>query len=215
MELKSQISDVLKYYPSLSFNEISNSIDGELFISKDDSYDVSIELDLYPKHFPRVFETGERIPRKVSRHIYSDSGSCCLSTSAKAQILLKTQIHTLYPFVKEIVIPYFQNNSYFEINGHYKTNEYSHNKLGIIEGYRDILQTDNDYQIAQVMLHRIERKKLKMHDLCYCGSGQIMKKCKNGRHYNCYKDLLKIDIDVLQKDLIVVIELLKQINYLK
>ena len=140
MELKSQISDVLKHYPSLSFNEINNSIDGELFISKDDSYDVSIELEPYPKHFPRVFETGERIPRKVSRHIYSDSGSCCLSTQAKAQILLKTQIKTLYLFVKEILVPYFQNNSYFEINGHYKTEEYSHNQLGIIEGYREILQ---------------------------------------------------------------------------
>lgn len=215
MDLKSQISDVLKQYPSLSFNEINNSIDGELFISKEDYYDVSIELEPYPKHFPRVFETGERIPRKVSRHIYSDSGSCCLSTQAKAQILLKKQIHSLYLFVKEIVIPYFQNNSYFEINGHYKTNEYSHNKLGIIEGYRDILQTDNDYQIAQVMLDRIKRKKLKIHDLCYCGSGQIMKKCKNGRHYNCYKDLQKIDIDVLQIDLMVVVDLIKQNNYPK
>lgn len=212
MELKSQISDVLKYYPSLSFNEINNSIYGELFISKDDSYDLLIELDPYPKHFPRVFETGERIPRKVSRHIYSDSGSCCLSTLAKAQILLKTQIQSLYLFVKEIVIPYFQNNSYFEINGHYKTDEYSHNKLGIIEGYRDILQTNNDYHIAQVMLHRIEKKKLKLHDLCYCVSGQIIKKCNNGRHYNCYKNLQKIDIDVLQNDLIVFIELLKQIS---
>lgn len=212
MALKSQISDVLTYFPSLSFNEINNSIDGELFISKEDYYDISIELEPYPKHFPRVFETGERIPRKVSRHIYSDSGSCCFSTQAKAQILLKKQIHSLYLFVKEIVIPYFQNNSYFEINGHYKTNEYSHNKLGIIEGYRDILQTNNDYQIAQVMLQRIERKKIKMHDLCYCGSGLIMKKCNNGRHYICYKDFQKIDIDVLQNDLIAVIDLLKQIN---
>lgn len=212
MEFKSQISDVLKYFPNLSFNEINNSFDGELFISKDDSYDVSIELEPYPKHFPRVFETGERIPRKVSRHIYSDSGSCCLSTKAKAQILLKTQIKTLYLFVKEIVVPYFQNNSYFELTGHYKTKEFSHNKLGIIEGYRDILQTNNDYHIAQVILHRIERKKLKMHDLCYCGSGQFIKRCNNGKHYNCYKVFRKIDIDVLQNDLIVFIELLKQIS---
>ena len=177
MELKSQIEEVLIHYPDLSYNEINNSIYGELFISKDDSYDVTIELEPYPKHFPKVFEVSERIHRKVTRHTYSDSGSCCLSTQAKAQILLKTHINTLYQFVKEIVIPYFQNNSYFEINGHYKTEEYSHNKLGIIEGYRDILQTSNDYRIAQIMLHRIERKKLKMHDLCYCGSGKFIKKC--------------------------------------
>lgn len=209
MELKSQISEVLEHYHGLSFNEINNSIDGELFISKDDSYDVSIELAPYPKFFPQVFEIGERIPRKVTRHIYTDTGSCCLSTSAKAQILLKSQIQSLYLFVKEIVMPYFQNNSYFEIKGHYKTDEYSHNKLGIVEGYRDILQTNNDYLIARLMLNRIEHKKLKMHDLCYCGSGQKIKKCNACKHYTCYKSFRKIDIDILQNDLIIFIDLLK------
>lgn len=209
MELSPQIQEVLAHYPYLTFNEINNSIDGELFISKEDSYDVSIILRQYPKHFPLVFEIGERIPRKLTRHIYSDTGSCCLSTLAKAQILLKTKITTLYLFVKEVVIPYFQNNSYFEINGRYKTDEYSHNKLGIVEAYRDILRTNNDYSIAQLILNRIEHNKLKMHDLCYCGSGQKMKKCNRCKHYTCYKNFCKIDIDVLQNDLLIFIDLLK------
>lgn len=215
MEFKSQIKEVLLHYPELSFNEISNSINGELFISKDDSYDVSIELEPYPKHFPRVFEIGERIPRKVTRHIYSDIGSCCLSTQAKAQILLKSQIKTLYSFVKEIVIPYFHNNSYFEINALYKTDEYSHNKLGIVEGYRDILQTNNDYLIAQLMLNRIEHKRLRMSDKCYCGSGEKIKKCNDFKHYTCYKSFRKIDIDILKNDLIIFIELFKSKGILK
>jgi len=215
MELKSQILEVLEHYPDLSFNEINNSIDGELFISNEDFYDVLIELDQFPENFPKVFETGERIPRKVTRHIYSDSGSCCLSTQAKAQVLLKTQINTLYLFVKEIVVPYFQNNSYYEINGHYKTEEYSHNKLGIIEAYRDILQISDDYRIGKLMFHRIEGKKLRMHDLCYCGSGQIIKKCNNRKHYHCYKDLRKIDIDILKIDLVLFIEILQTQKIIK
>ncbi|MDE5417645.1 hypothetical protein L3049_06450 [Labilibaculum sp. DW002] len=210
MELNLQIQEVLKHYPDLSFNEINNSIDGELFISKDDSYDVSIELEPYPRHFPRLFEVSERIPRKVTRHTYTDTGSCCLSTQAKAQILMRTEVETLYLFVKEVVVPYFQNNSYFEINGHYKTDEYSHDKLGIIEGYRDILQSNNDLLIARLMINRIEYKKLKMHDLCYCGSGQIMKKCHNGRHHTCYKDFRKIDIELLQCDLRIFIDKIKK-----
>ena len=210
MELKYQVSELLGHYPGLSFNEINNSIDGELFISKDDSYDVSIELEPYPRNFPKVFEVSERIPRKVTRHIYSDSGSCCLSTQAKAQVLLKTKITSLYLFVKEIVVPYFQNNSYFELKGRYKTDEYSHNQLGVIEGYRDILKLDNDYLIARLMYNRIEYKKLKMHDLCYCGSGQVLKKCNGGIHFNCYKDFRKIDIDVLKGDLMVFMKYLKQ-----
>jgi hypothetical protein len=209
MEFKSQIEEVLLYYPDLSFNEINNSIDGELFISKDDSYDVSIELETYPKYFPKVFEIGERIPRKISRHIYSDTGSCCLSTQAKAQILLKTKIDSLYLFIKEIVVPYFQNNSYFEINGRYKTDEYSHDKRGVIEGYRDILQTNNDYLIAKLIVGRIKGMKLRLHDLCYCGSGLSMKKCNNYTHYKCYKDFRKIDAEVLLNDISIFMELIK------
>ncbi len=203
MDISKQIEEVLRHYSGLSFNENNNSIDGELFISEDDSYDVSIHLETYPKHFPRVFETGERIPPKVSRHIYSDTKSCCLATQAKAQILLKTEISTLNLFIKEIVVPYFQNNSYFEINGKYKTDEYAHDKSGVIEGYKDILQTNNDYLIARLMAGRIEGVKMRLHDKCYCGSGISMKKCNNNLHYKCYKDFRKIDKDVLMNDLAV------------
>lgn len=210
MDIKTQIEEVLKHYTGLSYNEINNSIDGELFISEDDSYDVSILLKSYPKHFPQVYETGERIPPKVSRHIYSDTKSCCLSTQAKAQILLKTQINSLYLFVKQIVIPYFQNNSYFEINGKYKTDEYAHNKSGIIEGYRDILQTNNDYLIARLIATRIKGAKLRLHDNCYCGSGLSIKTCNNYKHYKCYKDFRKIDKDVLMNDIPIFWEIIKK-----
>lgn len=209
MDIRKQIEEVLRYYSGLSLNDNNNSIDGELFISEDDSYDITIHLEPYPKHFPRVFETGERIPPKVSRHIYSDTKSCCLSTQAKAQILLKTQISSLHLFIREIVIPYFQNNSYFEINGKYKTDEYAHDKIGVIEGYRDILQLNNDYLIARLIVGRIEGVKLRLHDNCYCGSGVSIKKCNNYTHYKCYKDFRKIDKDVLMKDIFIFMDYMK------
>lgn len=212
MELKSQILEVVNRYQGLSYNEVNNSLDGELFISDDDSYEVSIVLNPYPKDFPLVFETGERIPLKVSRHIYSDTKSCCLTTQAKAQILLRTQISTLYLFVKEIVIPYFQNNSFFELNGRYKTDEYSHNQMGVIEGYRDILQLPNDYSILELISQRIKGNKLGMHSQCYCGSQLSLKKCKGGDHYKCYKDFRKIDKALLTKDGVVI---LKNLNKLR
>lgn len=210
MDIKTQIEEVLKHYSGLSYDENNNWIEGELFISEDDSYDVSIHLEPYPKHFPRVFEKGERIPPKVSRHIYSDTKSCCFSTQAKAQILLKTDICTLHLFIKEIVIPFFQNNSYFEINGKYKTDEYAHDKIGVIEGYRDILQTNNDYLIARLIAGRIEGAKIRLHDKCYCGSGVSMKKCNNYMHYKCYKDFRKIDKDVLENDISIFMDFIKK-----
>ncbi len=209
MDLKQQIQEVHNHYQNLYYNEINNSIKGELLISKGDSYDVSILLAPYPILFPQVFELSERIPRKVTRHIYSDSGSCCFTTQAKSQILLKTKITSLYLFVKEIAVPYFKNNSFYELNGNYKTEEYSHNTMGIIEGYRDILQTNSNLNIARLMMQRIERKKLKIHDLCYCGSGQILKKCNRGEHSICYKDFRKIEIDLLKNDMVYFLKLIK------
>lgn len=209
MELKDQIFEVINRFPQLSYNEINNSIEGELFISKDDSYHVLMDLKPYPKYFPKVFELDERIPKKVARHIYSDSESCCFTTQAKSQIFLKTTITSLYLFVKEVAIPYFQNNSYYEINGKYKTLEYSHNGMGVIEGYRDILQTSNDRNIAVLMFQRIKGTKLRLHDLCYCGSKQVLKKCESGKHFSCYKEFRKIDLEQLISDMKPFIKLIK------
>jgi len=201
MHINQQIIEVIKHYPTLNHDEINNSLNGELFISKGDSYDVIIELGSFPKSFPVVYEVGERIPREIHRHTYSDTGSCCLTTKAKADILLKTKIANLHLFVKDIVVPYFQNNSYFEINEEYKTEEYSHNGLGVVEGYRDILQTSNDRMIERLILYHAQgNKKLRLHDTCYCGSGLSFKHCNQGKHYKCYKDFRKIENDTLKND---------------
>ncbi len=201
MDIKQEINEVLLKYKTLSYNSNSNHISGELFISKDDSYDILIDLSSYPSSFPNVFETSERIPIKVDRHIYTDTGSCCLTTKAKAQVLLKTQITSLTIFIKEIVIPYFQNNSYFEINKKYKTDEHSHGVLGIVEGYRDILKMNKDYLIAKLMYNRINGEKLKIHNNCYCGSGITLKKCTSGLHDKHYRLFKKIDKPLLEYDL--------------
>ncbi|MFW5803629.1 MAG: hypothetical protein ACOCWG_00190 [bacterium] len=209
MHIKQQISEVLLQYPTLHYLETNNSFNGELFVSAGDSYDVSIEIDGYPKNFPVVYEVGERIPRKVHRHIYTDTGSCCLSTRAKAQILLQTKITSLYLFIKDVVVPYLQNNSFYEINGKYNTEEYSHNRLGVVEAYRDILQTNNDKNIGRIILyHARGNKKLRLHDTCYCGSGLSFKQCNHGKHFECYKDFRKIEIATLQHDFVIFAELL-------
>jgi len=201
MDIKQEIATVLTQYYTLSYDSNKNEFVGELYISKEDSYDILIQLNPYPYSFPIVFETADRIPKKLDRHIYTDTGSCCLTTSAKAQILLKTQITSLSLFIKEIVIPYFQNNSYFEINKEYRTDEYSHGVLGIVEGYRDILKMNNDFLIAKLMYNRINGEKLKIHNNCYCGSGIYMKKCTSGLHDKHYRLFKKIEIPLLEHDL--------------
>ena len=200
MDIKDQIKQVLEQYPKLAYDSASNCLFGELLISQGDTYGVRIELNHYPKLFPSVYETNERIPPTVGRHIYSDSGACFLTTNAKAQILLQTRIKNLVLFIHEIVVPYFQNNSYYEINGRYLTDEYSHGGIGVIEGYRDILGINQDLSIAKLMYHRVLGKKLRIHDQCYCESGSSLKKCHGGKHDQFYRDFKKIQKPLLQHD---------------
>ncbi len=170
-------------------------------VVSDDYYDICIELSPYSEYFPVVFETGERIPKKVDRHVYSDTGSCCFTTNAMAQILLKTSITSLMDFMKEIVIPYFMNNSYYEIHDRYFDVEYSHGPVGVVEGYRDIFQIADEFRIAKVMFDYLNGGKLKVHQNCYCGSGKSLLRCKNGIHDKCYRNFRKVSQEQIRLDL--------------
>jgi len=201
MDIKAQINDVLKEYPNLYFDPEANIFNGSIKIDPVDLYDIIIELTPYPRFFPVVYETSERIPKKAGRHIYTDSGSCCFTTNAKAQILLKTKITSLLAFMEEIVEPYFLNNSFYEIHGRYYDEEYSHGPLGVVEGYRDILQILDDLCIARIMIDYLNDGKLNVHKNCYCGSGITLLKCKNGIHDKCYRNFRKVNRDQIHVDL--------------
>ena len=51
------------------------------------------------------------------------------------------------------------------------------------------------------MLQRLDNKKLRIRDLCYCDSGENLKKCNNCLHFNNYRLLRMIDKKVLYNDL--------------
>lgn len=210
MEIKKQISDLLNKYKDLKYFEDKNIIVGKMYLSENDFYEISIDLSPYPKRFPSVEETSERIPKKADRHIYTDDGTCCFTTTAKAQILLKTKIKSLESFVRLIVVPYLENNSYYEINKKYFTEEYSHNIKGILEGYRDILGLDNDYKIVATMYDRITNNEAKYQSKCFCGGTKPLRKCSNGRHFKNYNKLKLIDRNTLISDFTNIVDYIKK-----
>jgi hypothetical protein len=201
MGIDPQVKLVLEKYPKLTIDPGANTLTGSIRVDSEDYYDISIDLSPYPEYFPVVFETGERIPKKIDRHVYTDTGSCCFTTNAKTQILLKTVITSLMDFMKEIVVPYFMNNSYYEINGRYYDEEYSHGPVGVVEGYRDILQISDDLRIAKVMFDYLNGGKLDVHQNCYCGSGKSLLRCRNGIHDKCYRNFRKVSQEQIQLDL--------------
>ena len=201
MDISNQIDEVQAKHKGLIFHLKDAALSGELVLPEGDSYELRIVLSQYPRFFPTVYETGGRIPVKMDRHMYIDTGSCCFTTSAKSQILLKTKITSLLKFVDEIVVRYLENNSFYEINGEYCYEEYDHGSLGVIQSYQDILAIKKVKSIAKLMLQRLDNKKLRIRDLCYCDSGQSLKKCTNGIHCINYKNFRLIEKDVLFSDL--------------
>ena len=201
MDIRHEIEVVLKKYPALVHHLENNSLSGELFLPDGDSYEILIFLNNYPDHFPIVIETGGRIPKKLDRHIYTDRGSCCFTTAAKAQILLRTKITSLVKFIDEIVIRYFQNNSFYELNNKYCFEEYEHGALGVVQSYQDILGVKSLSVIVKLILQRLKNSKLTLRDLCFCNSGQSLKKCNSGLHCKNYRTFRMIDKSVLFNDL--------------
>ncbi|MRT17512.1 hypothetical protein F3C99_11155 [Vitellibacter sp. q18] len=194
--MENEIQKVLEKYQELKYEKEKNILSGILNISSGDSYEVLIKLDSYPRFFPVVFEMGGRIPRKADRHIYTNSGSCCFTTRAQSQILLKTRIRSLLQFMDEIVVRYFENNSYFEINKRYFGEAYNHGIKGVVEGYQDILGVEDLQLIFKVIGQRIKNLKINRNDLCYCESGRKLKRC----HGESYRNFRKIEREVVVSD---------------
>jgi hypothetical protein len=197
-----QISEIENKY-SLRFDESKSEFSGNLYVEQNDCYQISIDITPFPSSFPIVKELGERIPRKADRHLYSDA-SCCLTTKAKEQLLLKKN-KTLDVFIADIVIPFFQNNLYFEINKTYIKGDYKHGIFGVFEAYQEIANITDLRLLLDFLLDRIIRKKYHRNDLCFCNSGLKFKKC----HQQNYNDLLLIDKEIIIEDIKLLFEIIK------
>jgi len=201
MGLKNEVDLALKVHKGLKYNSKRNELYGQIMLPSCDTYSVRIDLSPYPIFFPFVYEIDGRIPCKVERHIYTGTGACCFTTSAYSQILLKTKVKSLLIFLNEIVIKYFENNSFYEINGHYFSNEYSHGSIGIVESYNDILGISNMDVIFYLFIERLKNKFISEKDLCYCNSKEQLIKCNDGNHLKNYNNFLLINKETLRNDL--------------
>lgn len=197
MEIDKQIQEVLEKHSNLTFCSQTKLFTGEIAITGD-SYQVEIDIKPYPRLFPKVFETGGRIPKKADRHIYENTGACCFTTPAYSQILLKTKVSSLLIFIDEVVVKYLENNSYYEIHQKYYSSKYAHGVVGIIQGYRDILGIQNLKIILDLIQYRLNNNELRKKSECYCGSGRKLFRC--GSHLKNWKLFLLIEEEILKND---------------
>ncbi|HRI02758.1 MAG TPA: SEC-C metal-binding domain-containing protein [Pyrinomonadaceae bacterium] len=203
--MMSEIKDVLDKYPSLTFDEASKFFRGFVDIGAGDVYHVQINVRKFPKYFPSVYELHERIPRTNDRHCNLPDGSLCFTTEPKELILLRTKIHTLIDFFDEILVPYLQNNSYFEIHKEYRYGAFAHGRAAsTYQTYQELLDIGDPATLIDVLKQLTSGFKFAANELCYCGSGRKLKKCSG--HSELYRRIKYLSQEDLRKALLVIEE---------
>jgi len=188
-------------YPRLRYAEVEGkvllsgtlafrvSLDGQLI---EDEYQISVEFpDDYPQSLPLVREVGGRKERTASKWSLNGGimdlhyntvagavqGSACLCAKALEGIYLPRESRTIARFIEKLVLPFFCNQSYFEATGTWLNGEYSHGVMGIWEAYADILGVADRQLIMATLDMLAEKRTVKGHWLCLCGSGRRVRDC--------------------------------------
>lgn len=188
----------MEYYPAmksfdvLQFSETAKSKDNLIY----DSYKIEIELQKsMGTIWPKVFETGNRIPRMADYHCYPD-GLLCLTTPFEEAIYSKDGFN-LKEFLTNIVVPSLYEQSYYQKYGEWPWGEYSHGVNGLLESFGNNYKELSFYQKLDA-LYKISQEKLldiylNRNDnpyslLCPCGSCKKFQAC----HIKAFKGYLML-----------------------
>jgi hypothetical protein len=172
--------------PYLSVVELNGiiRISGSFIVaaSKGDAADGAIDqyavLILVAKDFPHrepiVFETGDRIPREVDRHCYTN-GACC--TGVWDEWRVRDNSPTVGAFLEGPVRNFFLSQIYFENHGRWPFGERSHGEAGIREACADLLGIKDDQKLLMHYLRVLAGPWPKGHWQCPCVSSRQIRHC--------------------------------------
>jgi hypothetical protein len=178
------VNKALKYYPLLRM--VNNNghiiVEGEIHLVQHpygevDRYNVQISFPKnYPKRFPLVIETDNKIPRIPDRHVNSDD-TLCLAVLPEELKIARNGITFKY-FLDKVLVPHLGRETYYNIEKIYPDGEYEHGKIGIWKYFEEIFNvTDKQFIINELKVIVNHNKMLERNVECICGSGLKFKKC--------------------------------------
>lgn len=201
-QFETELADAIRAFPTLQIT-VKNAkqiLAGTLAIIDSEGKhweDYNIEIhccDEFPKRFPILFETSNKIPKIGDWHIYEDTLSCCVKVIPEEILRCKEGI-TVTEYIREEVLPYLFNQTHRRVEGYYVNGAYSHNEFGIYEFYAALLKTGNDIRrTVQLMEYIAMHEKPLRTSRCFCGNGQKFRHC----HREAFNTLKKIGDDIVQ-----------------
>jgi hypothetical protein len=160
------------------------AVSGTFVVAHDDrpidSFQVRIELaKQHPAWPPKVFETGERLPRELDRHFFSD-GSACLYYPA---------VYWLQAFHKKPFADFLEGpvRNFFlyqcaRMQGvPWRHGELAHGAHGALEFFSDLLGPDTSLSEMHRLLTSAAKQTLSRSSLCPCGRSRgVVSLCHPG-----------------------------------
>lgn len=179
------ISELGKYHSfSNQINDGNLHITGNLDIGFGEQNRYSIKIivsNKFPDKIPEVHEIAGRVPSVMDRHFMSDNSGCCLVMPHLYRHFFKP-LMTIEDFIDILVVPFFQNQLYYEINGSF-VQGYQHGEKGMMEYYSEIFGKGLSFKTLQrllmtVLMQREDGKtRICGHKRCPCESGRIQRQC--------------------------------------
>lgn len=180
--LEDDINKVLQKFPLLKYYDTEKTLRGEIELLTEsgkfiDIFSVEIIIEkCFPNCFPKVLETGGKIPREVKRHVMPKTNYLCLVVWIEELLICKNGI-TLVWFMDKVLMPRLCEE--FRVNnGEKYQKEYSH---GFIEGTWEYMMKKMEIQEPSIALKFLEalanKKRPKGNSICFCGSGKYYHVC--------------------------------------
>src|SRR4051812_29423205 len=144
-----------------------------------DRFQIEVEIHPdFPEETPQVWEIGQRIPRIVDRHTYTNGGSCLLVP--EEWLAQPIEERTLLAFLEGPVHNYFLYQCFAELGMDWPHGERQHGFEGVLEAFSGLLGVKDPVQLLN-FLKLLTYEQIKGHWSCPCGSGKIIRRCHIGR----------------------------------
>jgi hypothetical protein len=142
-----------------------------------DRFFVEIEIPCnFPNAWPRVWETGGRIPHTLARHVNQADGTLCVVLPDEAFIRYPPTV-TALEYLNGPLRNFFIGQLCVENGGPWPWGEHAHGLNGAIAYYGDLLGVGDDVLTIGKILYLVCERRYKGHWRCPCESGQIIRKC--------------------------------------
>jgi hypothetical protein len=206
------IADFLRNNPGMTFAALSSKqamLEGTYHLSAyhpaggnvDKDYNLRIEIPVsFPREVPIVREINYLIPRDNNHHINRGTDSLCLGSRIK--ILQKIYENpTISGFVEKCVVPLL----YAAVLDDFVFGELEHGYRGILEDYKEIFSVSTSTQVLGILFCLSRKKRFANKQLCPCGCGHRLGKCKIHNTINnirrlSFRNSFKIEYDNILKE---------------